>query len=144
MKKYIKTILILLIGIGLGVLISSNRKLEVKEIKDKTIILSNDNYITLNDSDAFTLNGEVYSFNSSKDKVKVKNIITESNQDFYLDPGDIITEYSDGSYTIENTVNNTYIFQAACLGDWEYICSSKEELNKIVNTYLSIKNNGYY
>ena len=80
----------------------------------------------------------------AKNPVKVKRVLKESTKDFHLDKGDIATEYTDGSYTIENNKTKTYVFQPAVLGDWDYKVKNKEELNKIVETYLNIQNEGSY
>lgn len=80
----------------------------------------------------------------AKNPVKVKRVLKESTKDFHLDKGDIVTEYTDGSYTIENNKTKTYVFQPAVLGDWDYKVKNKEELNKIVETYLNIQNEGSY
>lgn len=123
MKRTIKSIITVLVIVSIiliGKSISDHKKFE-NNIKQNNIV-----------SDHNQINNK---------EIKVKRVITKSTKDFYLEDGDIATEYTDGSYTIENEKTNTYIFQPATLGDWDYQLKNKEELNNIVGTYLNIQNN---
>lgn len=55
-----------------------------------------------------------------------------------------ITDYTDGSWSIVNHADGEYIFQPVDLGDWDYTCKDEEELNKVIATYLSMKNTGTF
>lgn len=72
------------------------------------------------------------------------DIETATAHNFYIEPGEIATEYSDGSYTIVNEEKSTYMFQPATLGDWEYNFDNLDQLNKCVDTYISIAETGQY
>lgn len=68
--------------------------------------------------------------------IEVKAVYTTSNDNFYIEEGGQITEYSDGSYSYINELKGEYIFQPAVLADWDYNCSNLEQLNNVVNTYI--------
>ncbi|MEG1310520.1 MAG: hypothetical protein RSD47_00800 [Romboutsia sp.] len=76
--------------------------------------------------------------------IKVKRILRESTKDFKLNKGEVVTEYTDGSFTLVNEKSGLYEFQPCELGDWNYKVKNQTELDKIVKTYLSIKNTGEY
>lgn len=120
--KSIVSVLVIVLIILIGQSIKDHKKLENNIAKNNIV------------SDHTQINNKV---------IKVKRVLTKSTKDFYLEDGDIATEYTDGSYTIENKKTNTYIFQPATLGDWDYQLKNKEELNNIVDTYLNIQNNTY-
>lgn len=80
--------------------------------------------------------------NNISKNIEVTRVLTQSTNDVYLEEGDMFTEFSDGSYTIENINTGLYLFNTPELGD--YIVNSKEELNNIIETYKSIKEVGYY
>lgn len=63
---------------------------------------------------------------------------------YYLEDGDMLVELSNGSWAISNHKNNYYVFQAVELGDWDYQVESPKQLENIIKTYLSMKNNGWY
>lgn len=79
--------------------------------------------------------------NKQTEEVKIIKTLTESTDNVYLEKGDIYQELNNGSWLIYNEINNTYIFQPSELGDWDYSCNSKEELDKVVNNYMDLKNN---
>ena len=88
---------------------------------------------------------EVY----TTEKVKVVDTYYQEGTDqkygdFYLEDGDTLTLLSDGSWSICNKKSNLYIFQPVDLGDWDYELDNAEQLEKIVKTYISIKNTGSY
>ena len=76
------------------------------------------------------------------ERVHVARVEYESQEDVYLDNGEKYIELSDGSYYIYG--NGRYIFQPVDLGDWDYELETYDDLMKVVNTYLSIKNTGMY
>ncbi|EGT3606759.1 hypothetical protein FKF97_10170 [Clostridium perfringens] len=75
--------------------------------------------------------------------VKVIKVLTKSTDEIKLDKGDIYKEYDNGSWSIENDSTNTYIFQAAELGDWNYILHDRKNFDNLVSTYTSIKDGTY-
>lgn len=79
-----------------------------------------------------------FKIKDKNEKITIERTITQSED------GDILTELSDGSFIIINEEKNIYEFQPVDLGDWSYELSSKTELDKIVQTYISIKNNGSF
>lgn len=83
------------------------------------------------------------------ENVKISEIYYQKNnthtyKDFYLESNDILILLNNGSWAICNEKNNTYIFQAIELGDWDYTVNNKKELENIIKTYISIQNNGTY
>lgn len=63
---------------------------------------------------------------------------------YQLEDGDTVVEFTDGSWSISNTKTNTYIFQPAELGDWDYTVDNAEQLENLIKTYLSMKNTGTF
>ena len=63
---------------------------------------------------------------------------------YYLDDGDIVVEFTDGSWAICNQKENNYIFQPVDLGDWDYTVDNTQQLENIIKTYLSMKNTGMF
>ena len=57
---------------------------------------------------------------------------------------DYTTYYSDGSWSIINDSTKEYIFQPADLADWDYQCKNQDELERLIATYMNIKNTGSY
>ena len=55
-----------------------------------------------------------------------------------------VTDYTDGSWSIIDHEKGDYVFQPVDLGDWDYTCKNEEELNKLIDTYLSMKNTGSF
>lgn len=78
-----------------------------------------------------------------KELVTVKGQLTDTTN-FYMEDGDQVYELSNGSWYLINNETNTYIFQAVELGDWDYTVENKEQLMKLVNTYISMKNTGKF
>lgn len=78
-----------------------------------------------------------------KELVTIKGQLTDTTN-FYMEEGDQVFELSNGSWYLINNKTNTYIFQAVELGDWDYTLESEEQLHKLVNTYISMKNTGSY
>jgi len=74
------------------------------------------------------------------DKITVAYTLTESNN-VYIEEGETYTELTNGTWYICNDKTNTYIFQATELGDWDITVNSREDLNKIIDTYLEYHNN---
>lgn len=76
---------------------------------------------------------------------EVTNILYESNDNIHLEANDIYIEFNNGSWAIANEQTNTYIFQPAELGDWDYSdFDSLEDFENCIKTYASIKNTGSY
>ena len=87
--------------------------------------------------------------NIKEEKITVTEVYKQEKKysmykNFYLEKGDILIILSNNSWAICNQEKNIYTFQAMELGDWDYNLNSKEELENIIKTYISIKNTGYY
>lgn len=50
--------------------------------------------------------------------------------------GDIVVEFSDYSWAIINHETNEYIFQPACMGDWDMTFKNFEQLKMAMETYF--------
>ena len=70
-------------------------------------------------------------------KVEVKNITYESN-------GDIIVDFTNGSWCIVNQEKGIYEFQPIEMGDYDYSFNDLVTMQKAIKTYLSIQNEGSY
>ena len=96
-----------------------------------------------------SLGQEEKEVNTKEEKIIVTEVYKQEKKysmykDFYLEKGDILIILSNNSWAICNQEKNIYTFQAMELGDWDYNLNSKEELENIIKTYISIKNTGYY
>lgn len=58
--------------------------------------------------------------------------------------GSIVNEYNDNSWSLSNTKTNKYIFMPAITEDTEIELDSMNQLNNIIATYKSLKENGFY
>lgn len=76
----------------------------------------------------------------NKQPITIVRTLTQSTDDVKLDKGDTYREFSDGSFSIENDEKGFYEFQTYIMGDWDYIASNKEELNKMIQTYIDNTN----
>lgn len=56
--------------------------------------------------------------------------------------GSIVKEYNDNSWSLSNTKTNKYIFMPAITEDTEIELDSIQQLNNIIATYKSLKENG--
>lgn len=72
----------------------------------------------------------------AENKVVVSDVNREGNK--------VITDYSDGSWSVVNEKEGIYVFQPVDLGDWDYECKDMKELKNIISTYLSMKNEGTF
>lgn len=63
---------------------------------------------------------------------------------FHLENGDLLTVLTDGSYSIVNESQGIYFFQPVDLGDWDVSLESSNQVEKIIATYISMKNTGMY
>lgn len=63
---------------------------------------------------------------------------------YYLEDGDIVVEFTDGSFAISNEKTNFHMFQVVDLGDWDYQVDNSQQLENLIKTYLSMKNTGMY
>lgn len=71
--------------------------------------------------------------NKEAETFGVTNVLYESSEDFYLEPGEIGIEA------------NKYVFQCAELGDWDYTeFDNLQDFENCIKTYISIKNTGMY
>lgn len=71
-----------------------------------------------------------------KEPLRVTEVLTESTDNVRLNKGDTFKLYNDGSWSIENKLNNTYEFQPVCMGDYSYIFNSKKDFEHCVQTYI--------
>ena len=72
---------------------------------------------------------------------KIFNIVS---YEFKKD-GSQITNYCDGSFAYINTNTNEYEFTAVnFLGDWNYNCSSIEDLNNLISDYKNVHDNLFH
>ena len=71
-----------------------------------------------------------------KKPLRITRILTSSIEDVKLNEGDLYTEYNDGSWSIENKLNNTYEFQPVCMGDYSYTFNSEKDFEHCVQTYV--------
>ena len=58
--------------------------------------------------------------------------------------GAVVTEYSNNSWSYCNDLTSEYEFYPSEMGDWSYTFDNKEDLQKCINTYTSIKCDGSY
>lgn len=79
---------------------------------------------------------------AEKQQVTITRTVTESEEGLYLEAGQEYIELSDGSWLIHG--NGEYIFQPIDMGDWNYEADNAEELEKMVKTYMNMKNNGTF
>lgn len=71
-----------------------------------------------------------------KNQEEVKIIKEQVRED-----GDLIVDFSDGSWAICNEQNEEYIFQPAVMGDWDMEFENKEHLEMAIKMYLNNVNN---
>ena len=74
---------------------------------------------------------------STNDTLKVVNTYTESNDKYYIENNDIITEYENGTYTCTNEFTNKYELYFPELGDWSIKLNSQQEIKDTINDYES-------
>ena len=72
----------------------------------------------------------------SKKPLRITRTLTSSTDDVRLNNGDLYTEYNDGSWSIENKLNNTYEFQPVVMGDYSYTFNSEKDFEHCVQTYI--------
>lgn len=65
--------------------------------------------------------------------------ITESNENYYVEDGDNITEYSNGAYSVYNHCTDNYEVYFDELGDWGYSANTQQEVNRIIDSYNLVK-----
>lgn len=80
---------------------------------------------------------DIQPVNQQSQELKVIATYTESSKDFYIEEGEYIQEFSDGSFSVINKLNNQYEFTASCLGDWNFSANDQQDLNNIINIYKS-------
>ena len=71
-----------------------------------------------------------------KKSLKITRTLTSSTDEIKLNNGDLYTEYNDGSWSIENKLNNTYEFQPVVMGDYSYTFNSEKDFEHCVQTYI--------
>lgn len=135
MKRVLTTGLLLLIAFIAG--FAAAKIEQPKEIITSQMAADGEVQITYSDGTSETF----YMDSIAQDDVRVERVLTESTDTFYLDSGDYGIEFSNGSWGIVNEYTNTYIFQPAELGDWDYQVNTLEQFENIVRTYLYQKNN---
>lgn len=152
-KNLIMVLVVLLIGVLIGSTTTQQANAQQKEVFTTVTSVKNDGFTVqdkngknynvkrdIKDRDQW-LKGDTMTIviedNEPQKKLEIINTINKPN-------GDIIQEFSNGSYSLINEKENIYIFQAIEFGDYEYNLSSKEDLNNFITTYKSIFENGYY
>lgn len=115
MKKIIKTLAVFLIAIGFVVSVMADTS--KKEVVATTVA----------ESVAEKSSAQVYITNV--ERVEGKGVYTD---------------FSDGSWSLENRETGVYIFQPVDLGDWCYELDSADELQKITLTYMTMSNTGSF
>lgn len=65
--------------------------------------------------------------------------ITESNENYYVEQGDIITEYNNNAYSVYNNKTDSYEIYFEELGDWGYSADTQQEVNRMVDSYNFVK-----
>ncbi|MBM7836303.1 hypothetical protein [Clostridium sardiniense] len=80
----------------------------------------------------------------NKQPITIVRTLTQSTDDVKLNKGDVYKQYSNDSWSIENESTNTFEFQPMETGDWNFELNNKKDFDKLVQTYLSIQNNGFY
>ena len=58
--------------------------------------------------------------------------------------GAVVAEYNNNSWSYCNDITGEYEFCPSEMGDWSYTFDNKEDLQKCINTYTSIKCTGTY
>lgn len=84
-------------------------------------------------------NNSINNYDSLKRGEKLEIEYTE-----YRTPKEYIIEFNNGSFIYVNEEKNIYSFTPVELGDWDYNVNSLQELEKLVQTYKSIYETGYY
>lgn len=72
-----------------------------------------------------------------KKPLRITKVLTSSTDEVRLNNGDLYTEYNDGSWSIENKLNNTYEFQPVCMGDYSYTFNNEKDFEHCVQTYIN-------
>ena len=85
-------------------------------------------------------NIKVVEAQNEQKNVTISQIVTKSNNEWYLNTGSYAIELSDGSWALIDNENNRYIFQPVSMGDWDYTCENMEQLKKCIQNYLVINN----
>lgn len=152
-KNLIMVLVVLLVGVLIGSITTKQASATTRDVY-ATIIKIESNIFTvqdkdgknykvkkdINDNDKWLIGDEMtvtIEDNEQPKKLEIINTINKSN-------GDIIQEFSNGSYSLINEKENIYIFQAIEFGDYEYKLGCKEDLTNFIATYKSIFENGYY
>lgn len=74
----------------------------------------------------------------------------DNTKEFYIvntyikNDGSVVNEYNDNSWSLYHTNTNKYIFMPAITEDTEIELDSMNQLNNIIATYKSLKENGFY
>lgn len=120
-KNILTSALLIVVGIIIGMLISNHLQ-NVKANAKPTVAIQQEQ--------------------SNNQPVRLVKVLTESTEDVKLDEGkEVYRELSDNSYSLENDSTKEYTFQPTCMGDWDMVASSKEELNNMIQTYIENTNN---
>lgn len=90
-----------------------------------------DNMISTYIENANNLNKKI------KKPLRITRTLTSSTDEVRLNNGDLYTEYNDGSWSIENKLNNTYEFQPVCMGDYSYTFNNEKDFEHCVQTYIN-------
>jgi uncharacterized protein YegJ (DUF2314 family) len=154
MKKVIFNIMILAVTL-IGGFLAGQQTAKAQDV-DATITNVQGDTLTAQDSQ-----GNTYTFDRAEDDTDPWNkgdkitldVATEQKprgEHFFItnqytqEDGDIITEYNNSSWSLENDAKGKFEFCPSELGDWSYNLEHKEDLNNIIATYKSIYENGNF
>lgn len=144
MKKLVKGLVLvgtLAVGMVMGAHI--NQPVERKIIANQ-IAYDGEMQITYSDNTSETIQVELPTIPVEVSTI-YEQVGTEQKLDgYYLEDGDIVVEFTDGSWAISNEKTNFHIFQPVDLGDWDYSLDNAQQLENIIKTYLSMKNTGMF
>ncbi|XZI06009.1 hypothetical protein ACSXDM_15805 (plasmid) [Clostridium perfringens] len=118
-KNILTSALLIVIGIIIGMLISNHM------------------YVKANTKPTATIQQE----QNNNQPVRLVKVLTQSTEDIKLDKNEVYREFSDQSYSLENSSTNEYTFTPSIMGDWDLSASSKEELDNMMLTYIENTNN---
>lgn len=146
MKKVIKkvnVILLMLICLLVGEVVGSSQKpttaeatITAEEQQDKSTH-KEDYSIFWSDGNQYIITLDILNDIHSSEKIYPIYVNYHSQTEFY-------EVLNNGSFAYVNEDEKIYSFTPAELGDWNYNVNNLEDLNNLIDTYVSIHNNGYY
>lgn len=135
MKTTIKTLLTVIILLGVFFLGTQYNKPIAKELQIKSIETTESGSLTTYEDGT----GYYQEADNNDNTIEVSNVLYQSTNDFYLDNGEIGIELSNNDYIILNTIDNTVRYN-----DNEAVKVSKIETTPIGVLITFNDNTGYY